>query len=178
MAWALCLAWTPDLRAGGPAPGTDAIWEQSGPSPEEEGTAPRSAEEAKWRRNMDEAAFWRNALVGGGFAGVGVGAAFFVSGLSQNLSAGDVPGCVRDGDSVTCNTPAARDEAQRRIDEGRSKAAAGYALGLAGAAAVVGGLMSHNRLRRLTEEGKKKGFTLALTGNGPDRLDMTLAYQF
>lgn len=124
-----------------------------------------------WQKRVQELKVQRNSLYVLGIGGTVAGIALISSGISDNQSAKDTPGCSQSGTTVYCQDEETTRQAQEKIDEGDKKMATGSIVALAGAGLIVWGALRGSKARKLENEGERKGYSLSVL---PKRDGMSL----
>ncbi len=136
---------------------------------------PIDTQKLAWEKDLSHAKGSRTALFLLGTAGAVAGIVIFSNGVSENKSAGDVPGCDVSGSTVLCADEQTTQQAQDKIDNGDRKMAQGIVVGLVGGILIVFGAIQQSKVNNLEAKGKRKGFALQLNGSHSELA--SLSYQ-
>jgi hypothetical protein len=116
----------------------------------------------EWQNRVQELKVQRNSLYVLGIGGTVAGIALISSGVSDNQSAKDTPGCSQSGSTVICDNEQSTKEAQDKIDEGDKKMATGSIVAIAGAGLIVWGAFRGAKANKVQHEGERKGYSLTV----------------
>jgi hypothetical protein len=161
---AAALAWAPCARADQGAPAAAAT-----------GTTSSDGKSAWQTRYSDAKATTTTLFVVGGVSLI-AGGVLVAAGSSDVNDARNTPGCSISGNTITCYNQSATNEAQSKLDSGKSKLTTGLLLAavLGGGFLTWGGL-SLGKLSRLKKQGRREGYLTFDVNPGRDR-EVRLAY--
>jgi len=141
-------------------------------------SADNASAEESWRKELRDARRSQSRAKTTGVVTTVVGLGLLLAGNVRAQSSDDVDGCSRSGSDITCNSQAAADESNQRLDQGRAIMVGGLVAGLTGLAFLVSGSRKNNKIEEIEGEGRQNGYQLSLAPVGTDGLEMRLSRNF